>query len=378
VASKPTVTLTLAGDEKKLTESFSRTETAGQSMVSSVEQGSVKLTGAFDRVGTASKSMGDKVGSSSEGFDRVGHSTEDFVDKADGAESKAIGFTDSLSGVQGIMEGISDQSLSTSERLAMLGQGVADLAGGMANLIIPALGNFGSKLAATAAGQWALNAAQTAWNGITAASAVAMRLLNAAFIASPIGWIVLGIGAVVTAFVLLWNKSAAFRDFFIGIWNAIKAGVGAAIDWIKGVWNGIPAFFSGIVTTIGNIFSGIGGAIKGAFKGALNFVIDMLNAVINFTNKIIYGINLINPFGDIPDIPKIPRLHSGGIVPGLPGEERLMMLQAGEKVSTSSQGGSGGTWLITGSGALFELIANGIRTGDIQLVDGSGQTVRVA
>lgn len=365
MSSKPTVTLTLAGDEKKLTESFDRTKSAGQSMVGSVEQGSVKLTSAFDKVGTSSKAMGDKVAGSSGDFDQVGRSTEDFVDKADGAESKAIGFTDSLSGMQGIMQGLSDDSLSTTDRLAVLGQGAADLAGGMANLIIPALGNFGSMLASTAAGQWALNAAQTAWNGITAASAAAMRLLNAAFIASPIGWIVLGIGLVVAAFVLLWNKSAAFRDFFIGIWNAIKSAVGAVIDWIKGAWNGMVTFVSGIVKAIGDAFGGIGNLIKNAFKTGINFVIDILNLAIGAVNLLIKGINLV-PGVDIPEIPKIKKLHSGGVVPGLPGEERLMVLQGGEKVQTSSQSGSG-RLIVEGDGALAELLMRMVRTGEIRI-----------
>lgn len=368
MASKPTVTLTLAGDEKKLTDSFARTESAGQTMVSSVEQGSVKLTSAFDKVGTSSKAMGDKVGSSASDFDQVGRSTEDFVDKADGAESKAIGFTDSLSGMQGIMQGLSDDSLSTTDRLAVLGQGAADLAGGMANLIIPALGKFGGMLAATAAGQWALNAAQTAWTGITTASAAAMRLLNAAFIASPIGWIVLGIGALVTAFVVLWNKSAAFRDFFIGIWNAIKTAFGAVIDWIKNVWNGIPGFFKGVVDTVGKVFSGIGDLIKNAFKTGINFIIGALNLAIDAVNLLIKGINLV-PGVDIPLIPKIKKLHTGGVVPGLPGEEKLMVLQGGERVSTSTQGSGGPAVTFSGDldSGLAQLIMKLIRTGDIRI-----------
>lgn len=345
MASKPTVTLTLAGDEKQLTESFGKTETAGDSMVTSVEQGSAKLSSAFDKVGTASKSMGDKVGSTASDFDNVGRSTEDFADKADGAESKAIGFTDTLSGAQGIMQGLSDQSLSTGDRLAVLGQGVADLAGGFANLVIPAIGSFGSKLAATAAGQWALNAAQTVWNGITVASAAAMRLLNAAFVASPIGWIVLAIGGLVTAFVILWNKSAAFRDFFIGMWNGIKSTVGSVVSWIKGAWDGVTGFFSNLPGRIGSALGALPGIVKNVFKGVVNTVVDALNWFLDHT--INWLINRVNDISGvigipaIPTIPHIPRMHSGGVVPGMPGEERVMVLQGGETVNTSSQGGGG-------------------------------------
>lgn len=372
MASKPTVTLTLAGDEKKIVDSMANTTAAGDKMVSGIEQDSAKLSSAFDKVGSASKAMGDKVSSSKDDFDNVGRSTEDFADKADGAESKAIGFTDSLSGAQGIMQGLSDQSLSTGDRLAVLGQGVADLAGGMANLLIPMVGGLSSKLAATAAGQWALTTAQSAWNVVTSASAVAMRLLNAAFVASPIGWIVLAIGGLVTAFVLLWNKSAAFRDFFIGMWDKIKATVGAVASWIKGTFDGVVGFFANLPGRIGSALGALGGIAKNLFKGAVNGIVDGLNWFLD--HSINWLINRVNDISGIigipaiPTIPHIPRMHSGGVVPGLPGQEQLMVLQGGERVSTSGQGGSG-TVTFAGdlSDVLAQLIMMLIRTGQIRI-----------
>jgi len=343
MGSKPQVTLTLAGDETKLTE-------------------------AFDKVGTASKQMADKVDSSSKGLTDAGSGFDSLTESADGAEGKFMGFHDVLDGVKGGLETLADPSASLTDKLIGLGQAGADIAGGMASFLIPALQGLWTKLMGTAAAQGVLTAAQAAWNVVTEAGAVAMRLLNAAFVSSPIGWIVLAIGGLVTAFVLLWNKSAAFRDFFIGVWNGIKSVVGGVIDWIKGAWNGMLTFFSNLVTGIGNIFSGIGNAIKGAFKGAVNFVIDILNAVIGFFNKIIYGINLVNPFDDIPSIPKIPKMHTGGVVPGMPGQEVLMTLQAGERVSTSSQGGGQQLVVAEGAdGAVATMIMRLVRDGLLQI-----------
>lgn len=341
MTSKPTVTLTLAGD-------------------------SDKLTNAFDKVGTASKQMADKVDSSAKSMKDSGSGFDALTESADGAEGKFMGFHDVLDGVKGGLETLADPSASLTDKLIGLGQAGADIAGGMASFLIPALQGVWTKLTATAAAQWTLTAAQTAWNAVTEASAVAMKLLNAAFISSPIGWIVLGIGALVAAFVVLWNKSAGFRDFFIGVWRGIQDVVGNVVQWIKDTWNGMTTFFSNLVTGIGNIFKGIGDAIKGAFKTAVNFVIDILNSVIGFFNKIIYGINLVNPFDDIPSIPKIPKMHTGGVVPGMPGQEVLMTLQAGERVSTSSQGG--GSVRVTFAGntsdafatAFMELVRTGV------------------
>lgn len=314
MAGKPTVTLTLAGDEKKLTE-------------------------AFDRVGTASKQMGDKVDSSSKSMTDAGDRFDSVTESVDGAEGKFMGFHDVLDGVKGGLETLADPSASLTDKLIGLGQAGADIAGGMASFLLPAIQGIWTKLMATTAATTALTAAQTLWNGVTTAGAAVMRLLNAAFVASPIGWLILGIGAIVTAFILLWNKSEGFRNFFIGMWNGIKSVVGAVVDWIKSVWNGIPGFFRGIGEAIGGIFSGIGNAIKNAFKGALNGVITVLNGIIWGINKLIYGINLVNPFDDIPSIPSIPKLHTGGVVPGMPGTEVPIMAMAGEHVSTSSQGG---------------------------------------
>lgn len=373
MTSKPTVTLTLAGDEKKLTESFDRTTTAGGQMVASIESDSAQLSDAFGKVGAAGKGMGDKVKKSSEGFDAVGRSTDDFVESADGAESKFIGFNDTLSGAQGIMQGLADDSLSTSDRLAMLGQGAADLAGGLANLVIPMIGSLGEKIAATAAGQWALNAAQTAWNGIATASAAVMRLLNAAFVASPIGWIILGIGALVTAFVLLWNKSAAFRDFFIGLWNGIKSTVGDVAQWFVDRFNDVVNFFKAIPQRIGDALGSLAGMVKGVFKGVVNTVVDAINWFLNHTiNWLIDRVNDVSGLIGIPAIPRIPnipRMHSGGIVPGLPGQESLMVVQGGEEINTSSQrsGGGGGGMTFHGDTdtAVAKLIMHLYSTGAI-------------
>jgi hypothetical protein len=190
---------------------------------------------------------------------------------------------------------------------------------------------------------------------------------TAALLANPITWVVLAIAALVAAFVWLWNNVEGFRNFWKGIWHDITSQVSGAIDWIKGAWSGMLSFFSGLVTSIGNIFSGIGSAISGAFKGAINWVIGVLNHVIDFFNKIVYGINLVNPFDDIPNIPHIPKMHTGGVVPGMPGTEVPIMAMAGEHVSTSSQGGGTVTFAGNLDGAIQKLIMGWIRTGEIRI-----------
>ena len=61
----------------------------------------------------------------------------------------------------------------------------------------------------------------------------AMAILNATLMANPIGLVVGAIGALVAAFVYLWNTSEGFRNFWIELWNNIKEFTGTAIEAIK-------------------------------------------------------------------------------------------------------------------------------------------------
>jgi hypothetical protein len=270
---------------------------------------------------------------------------------ADGAESKFMGFHDVLDGVKGAFETLSDPSASFTDKLIGLGQAGADVAGGMASFLIPAVKGLWTRLMATTVATYAVTAAQTAWSAVTKATAAATAALNAVMRANPILFVVGLIAALVTAFIILWNKSAGFRLFFINMWAGIRNTVGTVVGWIKDRWNGLVNWFKGIPRAIGRALGTLGGIISGVFKGAVNIIIDALNWGIDRINDLIYAANVVSPFDDIPSIPHIGRLHTGGIVPGMPGEEQLMLLQGGERVSTSSQGGGGSVTIHVAPGA---------------------------
>lgn len=50
------------------------------------------------------------------------------------------------------------------------------------------------------------------------------------FLANPIGIAVVAIGALVAAFVVLWNKSDSFRNFWINLWDGIKTTTKKVVD----------------------------------------------------------------------------------------------------------------------------------------------------
>lgn len=316
MANKPAVTLTLAGDEKQLTQ-------------------------AFDRVGAASKQMADQVDDASRDVRSAGARFDDLAESTDTAESRFTGFYDTLGGTRDAISALNDPSLSLGDRLIALGQAGADLAGGFTEFVIPALKGL--------------------WTTLVETVIPAVWSFTTALLANPITWVVIGIIALIAIIVLL-----------ITHWDQVKQVVTTVINWIRDRWNDLMGWFAGVPGWFGRIFGAIGDAIGGAFKSAINWVIDRLNWFVDRANDLIYGINLVNPFSDIPPIPHIPHLHTGiSRVPGPPGSEQMAILQAGERVTAAASAGGGGAVTVAFAGdtdgafaSAFQML---VRTGAIQV-----------
>lgn len=208
------------------------------------------------------------------------------------------------------------------------------------------------------------------WDSIVAALSAAWEFIKNAAKAG-IDWIV-GIWTGFTGWIGGIISKIAGRAS--GMWEGAKSAVTAVKDWIVARFNDVVGFFTSIPTKVGQALAGIGTAIGNAFKGALNIAIDIINWFIDRANDIIYGINVINPFTDIPSIPKLKRLHEGGVVPGSAGSERLAILEAGETVIPADtrimRGGGGVSTLVVGPNAdskVAELINYLVRTGQIRV-----------
>lgn len=104
-------------------------------------------------------------------------------------------------------------------------------------------------------------------------------VLNAVMAANPIGAVVFAIGALVGAFVLLWNKCEGFRNFFINMWEGIKNFFGAIPAWFEeqfnkiadfasDLWNGIKEGASKAWENVKGAFSSVGGWFKEKFADA--------------------------------------------------------------------------------------------------------------
>lgn len=74
--------------------------------------------------------------------------------------------------------------------------------------------------------------------------------LNAAMLANPVTWVVVGIMALVAGFVILWNECEGFRNFWINLWDKIKNAVSVFIDWCKNAWQTIKTAIADAVNWI--------------------------------------------------------------------------------------------------------------------------------
>lgn len=139
---------------------------------------------------------------------------------------------------------------------------------------------------------------------------LAQAALNVIMAANPIGLIVAAIAGLVTAFVVLWNKSEKFRNFFKGMWEEIKKVVekivGAIVNFfknawdnIKAVWDAVTGFFSGIWDGIKEVFSAVGNWFKERFYEAVQNIVAVWTAVHDFFQGIWDGIkNIFSSIGN--------------------------------------------------------------------------------
>jgi hypothetical protein len=98
------------------------------------------------------------------------------------------------------------------------------------------------------------------------------------------------------------------------IWEKIDGFAAALVTKVVGIAKDIKEIGSKIIGYIGDGLEAGATALANIVKGAINVVIDALNVGVSAINKAIGGINKVNPFDDIPSVPKIPRLAKGGIV----------------------------------------------------------------
>ncbi|MET8150254.1 hypothetical protein ACIBSW_13185 [Actinoplanes sp. NPDC049668] len=185
----------------------------------------------------------------------------------------------------------------------------------------------------------------TAMMGATALVTAAQWAWNIAQLASPTTWIILAIVALIAIIVLIATKTDWFQRAWRASWGWIKKAASNTWDFLKK----IPGW-------LGTAFSKIAGFITAPFRMAFNFVADAWNNTIGRLSWSVPGW-VPGIGGNSISVPKIPKFHSGGVMPGAPGSEGLALLQAGETITPagSSSGGRAPVY-VTGDGFVDALI----------------------
>jgi hypothetical protein len=221
----------------------------------------------------------------------------------------------------------------------------------------------------------AYGAALKAWAIYQAAATVVQWASNAAFLASPVTWIVIAILALIGVIVYLATKTQFFQTiwaavwgflkavgawfagpfagffvmlgkkiaaFAVGAWNLIKAYFGfwygmfikvrdwgaAAVKWLVDKWNSFIGFIKSIPKKVSSALSNMWNGLKSGFRAAINWVIGKWNGL-SFT---IPSVTILGKTlgGGTLNTPNIPYLADGGVVPATPGGRLVVMGEGGE------------------------------------------------
>lgn len=125
--------------------------------------------------------------------------------------------------------------------------------GGISNFIKTA------KLVADVVEGWdGAKAALIALSNQSKIAAVAVKILNSAFLTSPITWIVAGITAVVAGLTWFFTQTKTGR----AMWASF-------VSWLKGLWQGLVQVATTVWSSIVQVWNGAVGIIRGVWNGVL-------------------------------------------------------------------------------------------------------------
>lgn len=126
--------------------------------------------------------------------------------------------------------------------------------------------------------------------GIMSTIGAGAKALWGIMAAHPIGTIITVIGLLVGAFVTLWNKSEAFRNFWKGLWENIKeitsTVVNTVIEFCEKLWGKTKDIFGKIKETATIIWNGIKTVITNVVNSIKTTVTNVLNTIKNTFSKI--------------------------------------------------------------------------------------------
>lgn len=236
------------------------------------------VTGLISQLPALGRAVLDAIPSIFDGMtDVIGESS---VGKLKGSfEGLKNTITDTFSNIGPMLKDFCEGGISTfCDALAT----AMDLASGAISVIealSPVIGAVAGAIITYKGAVMLWNAAETAKNVVMGISTAAQWALNVAMTANPIGIVIVAIGALVGAFIVLWNKSEGFRNFWINLWEKVKAIVTSAWEGIKAGFEKIKNGISAVKEKVSTMWNGVKEKTSELWGGVKNVVSEKLNNI---------------------------------------------------------------------------------------------------
>lgn len=234
---------------------------------SSVGKFATDVEGATGRVGKSMDASAERVKRS--GADMAG-GTDKAIEGFDQAEQRAMGFRDTLTGVEDIGKGFAELAEGdVAGGLLTLGMGVGDLASGFANFLIPAMDK---------AMGWIKNL-----TGV-------QQLLNFTMLGNPVFLVVAAIAILIGIFIIAYKRSETFRNIVNGLWDTIKRVFKAIPGFVSSAIERMMGFLGSLPGRIRDVFSAAGSWLSGAGRAIVQGLWDGISSLAGWLRDKVSGL----------------------------------------------------------------------------------------
>ena len=236
------------------------------------------VTGLISQLPALGKAVLDAIPSIFDGMtDVIGESS---VGKLKGSfEGLKNTITDTFSNIGPMLKNFCEGGISTFCDALSTAMDLASGAISVIEALSPVIGAVAGAIITYKGAVLLWNAAETAKNVVMGISTAAQWALNVAMTANPIGIVIVAIGALVGAFIVLWNKSEGFRNFWINLWEKVKAIVTSAWEGIKAGFEKIKNGISAVKEKVSTMWNGVKEKTSELWGGVKNVVSEKLNNI---------------------------------------------------------------------------------------------------
>ena len=236
------------------------------------------VTGLISQLPALGKAVLDAIPSIFDGMtDVIGESS---VGKLKGSfEGLKNTITDTFSNIGPMLKDFCEGGISTFCDALSTAMDLASGAISVIEALSPVIGAVAGAIITYKGAVLLWNAAETAKNVVMGISTAAQWALNVAMTANPIGIVIVAIGALVGAFIVLWNKSEGFRNLWINLWEKVKAIVTSAWEGIKAGFEKIKNGISAVKEKVSTMWNGVKEKTSELWGGVKNAVSEKLNNI---------------------------------------------------------------------------------------------------